>query len=306
MTPTAATMESLRTDAPPASMSEPVGVIERFMAEYLDGLGLPANLDAATRYALFGPGKRARPALVVHCCRALGAPTESALPAAASVEMVHAFSLVHDDLPALDNDELRRGRPTTHIAHGEAMALLVGDLLNTLAFQVIAERVPEAATASALLAEIAAGTTAMIAGQVYDTLGGFAPGLTEAQKLELVHRNKTGALIRASCRMGALSAGPRCTSASLEALTTYGEAIGLMFQIVDDLLDVEQTASHTGKATGKDAALGKLTYPGVMGVEASRREIARLRDVALGSLKEFGAGAGPLVELCEYLAVRTR
>ncbi|MFM9956775.1 MAG: polyprenyl synthetase family protein [Phycisphaerales bacterium] len=287
-------------------MSEPVALIERFMASYLDSLRLPPNLDSATRYALFGPGKRARPVLAVHACRALGAPAEDALPAASSVEMVHAFSLVHDDLPALDNDDLRRGRPTTHVAHGEAMALLVGDLLNTLAFQVVAERVADAGTAAALTREITRGTTAMIVGQVYDTLGGFTPGLNDAKRLELVHRNKTGALIRASCRMGALSAGPRCTPEALQSLTTYGEAIGLMFQIVDDLLDVEQSAEHTGKATGKDAALGKLTYPGVMGVESSRREITRLRGVALEALRAFGGNAGPLVELCEYLAVRTR
>lgn len=306
MTTPATLAISPRLDAPPASMSEPVPAVEAFMHAYLDGLGLPGNLDAATRYALFGPGKRARPALVVHACRALGGRLEEALPAAASVEMVHAFSLVHDDLPALDNDDLRRGRPTTHIAHGEAMALLVGDLLNTLAFQVIAERVSEPATAAALMLEITRGTTAMIAGQVLDTLGGFAPGLSAAERLELVHRNKTGALIRASCRMGALSAGPRCTPEALRAVTRYGEAIGLMFQIVDDLLDVEQSAEHTGKATGKDAALGKLTYPGVMGVEASRVEIARLRGVALDAVGGFGGQAGPLVELCEYLAVRTR
>lgn len=291
---------------PPASMSEPIAEVERFMSAYLDSLRLASNLDAATRYALFGPGKRARPALVVHCCRASGGTLEAALPAAASVEMVHAFSLVHDDLPALDNDDTRRGRPTAHIAHGEPMALLVGDLLNTLAFQVIAERVPDPRTGAALIAEITRGTTAMIVGQVYDTLGGFGAGLSEAQKLELVHRNKTGALIRASCRMGAVSAGHFAEAGPLRAMTVYSEAIGLMFQIVDDLLDVEQSAEHTGKATGKDAALGKLTYPGVMGVEASRREIERLRTLALDAAKGFGAGARPLVELCEYLAVRTK
>ncbi len=310
MTP--ATLKS-PAPAPPASMSDPIPQVERFMGAYLDSLALPTNLDQATRYALFGPGKRARPVLVMHCCRAalnLNSPTaaalEAALPAAASVEMVHAFSLVHDDLPALDNDDTRRGRPTTHIAHGEAMALLVGDLLNTLALQVIAQRVKDPATASALLAEITTGTTAMIVGQIYDTLGGYAPNLSPAQKIELVHRNKTGALIRAACRMGAISAGPAHAAKALAPMTTYGESIGLMFQIVDDLLDVEQTAEHTGKATGKDAALGKLTYPGVMGIEASRKEIQRLRTVALEALRPFGESAAPLIELCEYLAVRTK
>lgn len=299
---------------PPQSMSTPIARIERFMAEYLDSLALPAPLDAATRYALFGPGKRARPVLVAHCCRAAGGPVsgsiEHCLPAACGVEMIHAFSLVHDDLPALDNDDLRRGRPTTHKAHGEAMAVLVGDLLNTLAFQVLAERCPDADLAGRLSLELTRGTTAMIAGQVYDTLGGYGPGLSDLQKLELVHRNKTGALIRASCRMGAIcglsAAGSPDDSASLEALSTYGESIGLMFQIVDDLLDVEQTAEHAGKATGKDAQMGKLTYPGVVGAAASRREIERLRTVALTAVTPFGDGASPLIELCEYLAVRTK
>lgn len=314
------TPATLNIQSPSASMSDPIPQVEHFMASYLDSLALPHNLDAATRYALFGPGKRARPVLVMHCCRAaLGltaassphsAPAlEAALPAAASVEMVHAFSLVHDDLPALDNDDTRRGRPTTHIAHGEAMALLVGDLLNTLAFQVIAQRVAKPETAAALTAEITTGTTAMIVGQIYDTLAGYPANITPAQKLELVHRNKTGALIRAACRMGAISAGPPESAAvkrALAPMTTYGESIGLMFQIVDDLLDVEQTAEHTGKATGKDAALGKLTYPSVMGIEASRHEIQRLRTVALEALRPFGPAATPLVELCEYLAVRTK
>lgn len=291
---------------PPDSMSEPVPAIESFMGSYLGSLDLPSNLEAAARYALFGPGKRARPALVVHACRAVGGTLEAALPAAAGVEMVHAFSLVHDDMPALDNDDLRRGRPTTHRAHGEAMALLVGDLLNTLGLQVILERTPDAALAAALAKELAQGTTAMIAGQVYDSLGGFGPGLSDAAKLELVHRNKTGALLRACCRMGAMAGTGRASSAELDALTVYGEAIGLMFQIVDDLLDVEQSPEHTGKATGKDAALGKLTYPGVMGVEASRCEIARLRTLALEKVSGFGPAGTPLVELCEYLAVRTR
>lgn len=296
-------------------MSAPIPRIEAFISSYLDSLKLPSNLDAATRYALFGPGKRARPVLVVHCFNAAsgsGTRVERCLPAAASVEMIHAFSLVHDDLPALDNDDLRRGRPTTHVAHGHAMAILAGDLLNTLAFQVLAERCDDAGLAGALSAEIGRGTTAMIVGQVLDSLGGLPDGLTDLQRLELIHRNKTGALIRASCRMGAIcalwSGGAITSTAKLDALTRYGEAIGLMFQIVDDLLDVEQTAEHTGKATGKDAALGKVTYPGIVGVEASRREITRLQRVAHEAIAAVGTGSGAeaLLELCDYLAVRTR
>lgn len=310
-TPTA---EPARTEAvPPASMSAPIPRIEAFLSSFLDSLGLPGNLDAAARYSLFGPGKRARPVLVVHChAAATGAQaeTERCLPAAAAVEMIHAFSLVHDDLPALDNDRLRRGRATTHVEHGHAMAILAGDLLNTLAFQVIAERCDDPGLSGALAFELARGTTAMIAGQVLDSLGGLPAGLSERERLELIHRNKTGALIRASCRMGGLCAlwnsGGVSDPTSLDALSRYGEAIGLMFQVVDDLLDVEQTVEHTGKATGKDAALGKLTYPSVIGIEASRHEVSRLRELSLDALRPFGSSASPLRELAEYLAVRTR
>ena len=234
---------------------------------------------------------------------------EAALPGAASVEMIHAFSLVHDDLPALDNDDLRRGRPTTHVEHGEAMAILAGDLLTSLAFQVLGDRIGDERLVGMLTREVAIGTTGMIAGQVYDTLPSFGTNLTARQRLELIHRNKTGALLRASCRVGAISGlwgTGRVDESVLGAITTYGEAIGLMFQIVDDLLDVEQTAEHIGKRTGKDQEAGKLTYPGVMGVEASRQEIRRLREVAMSAIKQFGGRATPLAELCEYLAVRTR
>ncbi len=298
--------------------------VEALMRDFVSSLGLPGNLDAAIRHALLAGGKRLRPALAICSCEAVGGTVEEALPAAAALEMIHAFSLVHDDLPALDNDDLRRGMPTVHVAHGEAMAILAGDGLMSLAFQLIAEKSGDAALSGLLMHELAVGNTNMIVGQVLDTLGGFPRELEERRddlgKLKMVHRNKTGALIRASCRMGAIAALWRkngggggsggseklLKSSELKAVTVYGESIGLMFQIVDDLLDVEQTAEHTGKRVSKDSEAGKLTYPGVLGVERSRGEIDRLRAEALAAVRPLGGGADLLVGLCDFLAVRTK
>lgn len=291
-------------DELPASVRAMTTLVEGFMNEWLRGQSLPENLLRATEYALLGGGKRLRPILAMQCSRATGAPTETALPSAAAVEMIHAFSLVHDDLPALDNDDLRRGLPTVHKKFGDAMAVLVGDGLMSMAFQVLCDQHDEQ-VAGRLCRELAQGSTAMIAGQVLDTLGGFKPGLSDRARLEQVHLNKTGALIRASCRMGAIAGAP-ADARALADLTRYGEAIGLMFQIVDDLIDVQQSAAHTGKRTGKDRDAGKLTYPGVIGVEEARREVARLRAEARESLARFGERASALVELCDYLAVRTK
>lgn len=282
--------------------------IEALMRDYLASLKLPENLAGAVRHALLAGGKRLRPALVLASCEAVGGDPAAAHAPAVAVEMIHAFSLVHDDLPALDNDDLRRGMPTVHKAHGEAMAILAGDGLMSLAFQIIAERVPEAMLAGLLVRELAQGTTRMIAGQVLDTLGGYPPELRdELAKLEMVHRNKTGALIRASCRMGALAGvGTRAGDAELAAVSGYADAIGLMFQVVDDLLDVEQSAEHTGKRTRKDEDAGKLTYPRVLGVAESRRHVEQLRELAHDSIRPLGPSAGALADLCEYLARRTK
>lgn len=292
----------------PSWLSVPVADVEKAMDGALASLDLPANLLDATRYALLGGGKRLRPMLAVHCCYAAGGRYEQALLAAGAVEMVHAFSLVHDDLPALDNDDLRRGRPTLHVARGEAMAILAGDGLMSIAFQTLASGAYPDGLAGLLCRELAEGTTRMIGGQVLDTLGGFPDGLSARQALEMIHKNKTGALIRASCRMGAMCAlwkNGSVDANALRAITVYGEAVGLMFQIVDDLLDVEQSAEHTGKRTSKDIEAGKRTFPGVIGAEASRREIAQLRAHATGAIGMFGDRARGLTHLCDYLAVRT-
>ncbi len=271
----------------------------------------PAALLAAMRYAALGGGKRIRPVLAWHAARAAGGLAEASLAAGCAIELVHAFSLVHDDLPALDNDDLRRGLPTLHRHAGEAMAILAGDQLLVESFARIMDEpgLTDQARLS-LTRELAGATGSMVYGQVFDTLGGLPHDLSEEARLRLVHRNKTGALIRAACRMGALSAG--ASAPVLEAITAYADAIGLMFQVVDDLIDATQTSEHAGKRTGKDAEMGKLTYPGVLGVEATRTEVARLQRVALAALEPIpalaprGDGAVGLRTLCNYMATRTK
>ncbi len=279
-------------------------LVERALEGLLEDAQLPPNLLEATRHGVLGGGKRLRPALVILSCEACGGSAEDATHAAAALELVHCFSLVHDDLPALDNDLLRRGAPTLHVQSGEAMAILAGDLMLPLAFQALTGGGASKETASMLVGELAEGTKAMVIGQVFDTLGGMPVDLAPEDQLRLVHRNKTGALLRAACRMGAF-----CGNASgetLDALTAYGEAVGLMFQVVDDLLDVTQTAEHIGKATGKDEASGKLTYPGLLGVERSRQVVLDLQEQALTSLASIGDAADPLKDLCQYMAIRTK
>ena len=218
--------------------------------------------------------------------------------------MIHAFSLIHDDLPAMDDDDLRRGQPTCHIKFGEAMAILAGDALATLPYLHIARSVRDGATSSRLIHELSEATLAMIAGQTLDTLGGFAEGLTPRQRLESIHHAKTGALIRGACRLGAISGG--ATDAQLNALTSYGESIGLLFQVVDDILDVTQSAAHLGKRSNKDEAAGKLTYPSILGLEESRQLAETLCRNAIQSIEPLGEAAQTLIELCRYMAVRTK
>ena len=278
--------------------------VKDYIASYLTERALAQNLTEAIRYALLGPGKLLRPILVLRACEAVGGSVFPAMPAAAAIEMIHCFSLVHDDLPAMDDANLRRGRPTLHKHANEAMAILAGDAMSALAFEVIATRLEPPDVAAAVTLELAIATNDMIVGQVYDTMGGLDGSLPQDIRLRTIHRHKTGALIRASCRMGALCA--RADTVQLDALSRYGQTIGLMFQVVDDLLDVTQTTKHLGKAAQKDATQGKLTYPGVLGMDASRSEVGRLRDLAHEALEPLGAGAKPLDDLCDYMAVRTR
>ncbi len=311
-----------------------VAAVEGVIRGHVEGRGLPGALAGAVLYAGLGPGKRVRPTVVM---RAYGAVSGggvlrdggasgggAALRAAAAVEMVHAFSLVHDDLPAMDDDDLRRGRPTLHRHAGEALAILGGDALLSMAFEVVAavgEEGGDAALAAALTGELAAATTDMIAGQVYDTLPGTADaadGSTPAASpveaagvdspalsaLTRTHRLKTGALLRAAARMGGRCGG--ADADQLDALTRYADATGLMFQVVDDLLDVTSDAATLGKATQKDGAAGKVTYPALLGVDGARAEVARLLTEALDALTAFGPGADPLRALAGELAERER
>ncbi len=292
-------------DALPAASSRLLPAIESSLAASLDAAGgaegLPHGLLAACRHATLGGGKRLRPILTLHACAACGGREADAMSAAVAIEFIHCFSLVHDDLPALDNDRLRRGLPTVHVAFGEAMAILAGDALMSLAVEIAAA---SPRRGGEIVRELANATTRMIHGQVIDTLAGEGVTGTPAQRLERIHRHKTGALIEASCRMGALAADadPR----RLEAMARYGAAIGLMFQIVDDLLDETQSAEHVGKAVGKDREAGKLTYPAIHGIDASRRQVTELHAAAVEAIAPLGASAAPLVDLAGFLASRTR
>jgi geranylgeranyl diphosphate synthase type II len=263
----------------------------------------PETIHKAMRYSLFAGGKRIRPVLALAAGHAVARDGPGLVSAACSLELVHTYSLIHDDLPALDNDDLRRGRPTCHRVFGEAMAILAGDALLTLAFQVLSslECPPDRKAAMILELSTASGTVGgMIAGQVHDLEGeGQAP---EAGLLDRIHRAKTGALLRASVRIGAIHAGASPTQ--LESLSSYGEHIGLAFQIVDDLLDVEQSSEQLGKTAGKDAAQHKITFPAVYGVEASRQMAERELNNALGALSGFGSEADRLRELAELIVRR--
>ena len=274
-------------------------IIEKGLADAITGLELAPLLDEATRYALLGGGKRLRPTLVLRSCHAVGGVVSEALPAAIALECIHAFSLVHDDLPAMDDDDLRRGRPTTHKVYGEDVAILVGDLLQCLAAESALASPVEPRKVALVVME---GTRRMIEGQVHDTVGGFPEDLVEEiDRLRVIHQLKTAALIRASCRVGAIVGG-----GDPVVLDRYGAAIGLMFQVVDDIIDETQSTEHLGKTGGKDRASGKRTYPALMGLEGSRAEVARLEAEAITSLEGLGEAADPLRDLARRLAVRTR
>jgi geranylgeranyl diphosphate synthase type II len=264
----------------------------------------PAPLAEAIRYSLLGPGKRLRPRLVLLAAEACGGSDDAALPAACAVEMIHAYSLVHDDLPAMDDDQLRRGRPTCHKAFGEALAILAGDALLALAFEVVATRIQPAETAAACCAELAraAGATALVGGQADDLDGSC--GLGDIRQLEQTHRRKTGAMFRASLRIGGIVAG--ADNRQIEALGAYGANIGLAFQITDDLLDVAGDERAVGKQIGKDADRGRLTYPAVLGVEASGHRVAMLVEAACDALAVFGSQATRLVALAQTIPQRDR
>jgi geranylgeranyl diphosphate synthase type II len=264
----------------------------------------PDTIHRAMRYSLFAGGKRIRPILCMEAARAVASGCDGVERAACSLELIHTYSLIHDDLPALDNDDYRRGKPTCHKVFGEAMAILAGDALLTLAFQAIAGAGALAAERKARLVwelATAAGTEGgMIGGQVADLEGEGKP--PTPQLLESIHRAKTGALLRASLRMGAVYAG--ATETQLSALSAYGEHAGLAFQIVDDILDVEESSDALGKTAGKDAQQRKITFPAVYGLEESRRMAAAECEAAHRALECFGDRAARLHQLADLIVSR--
>jgi geranylgeranyl diphosphate synthase type II len=264
----------------------------------------PASIHGAMRYSLFAGGKRIRPILSIAAALAVSDSPDGVENAAATLELVHTYSLIHDDLPALDNDDLRRGRPTCHKVFGEAMAILTGDALLTLAFEVLSRlRHVGAGQKIRLVEELAraAGTVGgMIGGQVNDLEG--ERKRPTALLLESIHRAKTGALLRASVRMGAIYAG--ATSDELAALSEYGEHIGLAFQIIDDLLDVEESSEALGKTAGKDEAQHKITFPAVYGLERSHAMAEEERLAAHAALHSFDERAERLHQIADFIVQR--
>jgi geranylgeranyl diphosphate synthase type II len=265
----------------------------------------PATIHRAMRYSLFAGGKRLRPALCLAAAAACGGREADALPAACAVECIHTYSLVHDDLPAMDDDDLRRGKPTNHKVFGEGIAILAGDALLTQAFEILVQgrarpRYPHR-TLTLELAR-ASGSLQLIAGQVAD-LEGEGRRISAAQ-LKYIHERKTSALLCCSARLGGMSAN--CSPAQLRALTDFGYHVGLAFQIIDDILDVTQTSDKLGKTAGKDTAAQKATYPAIVGLEKSRRIAALLTRRAFAALQPFRSRARALEAMAEYLLQRDR
>lgn len=278
--------------------------LDRFLPKETE---LPHSVHKAMRYSIFAGGKRVRPILMLAACQAVGGETERAIPAACAMEMIHTYSLIHDDLPAMDDDDFRRGNPTNHKVFGEAIAILAGDALLTEAFKLASDRrFADRCEPSGLLAvihEIAtcAGSYGMVGGQVIDMESEGSQDIDLAT-VQYIHTHKTGALIKASVVAGALLGG--ADEQQLAAITRYGEAAGLAFQIADDILDIEGTTEEIGKDAGSDEARGKATYPAVMGLSAAKDEARFMMDEALKALEAFGAEADPLREIARYIVQR--
>src|SRR5574341_23298 len=257
------------------------------------------------RYSVFAGGKRLRPLLALLACEAVGGHPEDALPAAVGLEMIHTYSLIHDDLPAMDDDDYRRGRRTSHRGYGEAVAILAGDALLTHAFHVLADPAPTRVPATRrlqVIAEIAeaAGSRGMVGGQAMDIMSEGRE--IDQPTLLYLHTHKTGALIRASVRAGAIAGG--ADGEALQALTRYGERIGLAFQIVDDILDIEGASAEMGKTAGSDLRRKKATYPALMGLEESRRQAAHLLHEAKDGLRPLGEKGAVLAALADFVGSR--
>jgi geranylgeranyl diphosphate synthase type II len=263
----------------------------------------PATIHRAMRYSLFAGGKRLRPILCVAAAEACGGSVRDALPFAAAMECIHTYSLVHDDLPSMDNDDFRRGRATCHKVFGDGIAVLAGDALLTIAFEILSRARPTSRyDMTALLREVsvAAGSRKLIAGQVADLEAERKK--SDRLTLRYIHENKTAAILTTSVRLGAMSAN--ADKKRLSAMTKFGRALGLAFQVIDDILDVTQTTEKLGKSAGKDVAAQKATYPAVIGLAESRMEARRLTRIAHNALSTFGDDAKTLRQLANYLLER--
>lgn len=295
-----------------AYLAERGEAVNRALTDRMDAVRPGGRLVEAMRYSLMAGGKRLRPVLCLAAAAATGGDEAAVMPAACALEMIHTYSLIHDDLPAMDDDDLRRGRPTCHIQFDEATAILAGDALLTLAFEVLADaaqtdvagRPDRAGAWIAVIREIAtaAGAPGMVEGQMRDMAAEKEP--LNLDTLAALHGFKTGAMIRVSARAGALLSG--ADPSRLGALTRYAERIGLSFQVTDDILNVTGDSAEMGKATGTDAVRGKSTYPSLLGLEESRALAARLTAEAIEALEGFGDAAAPLAAIAEYILKRRK
>jgi geranylgeranyl diphosphate synthase type II len=268
---------------------------------------LPFSLHKAMRYSVFAGGKRVRPILMLAACEAVGGGISQAMPAACAMEMIHTYSLIHDDLPAMDDDDFRRGNPTNHKVFGEAIAILAGDALLTQAFillsapEMLGSVSPERLLAVTREIATCAGSFGMVGGQVVD-MESEGKADIDLPTVQYIHTHKTGALIKASVKAGAILGN--ADEGQLAAITRYGEAAGLAFQIADDILDIEGTTEEIGKDAGSDQARGKATYPAVVGLADAKRRAMELMEIALAALDPLGAKAEPLREIAKYIVSR--
>jgi geranylgeranyl diphosphate synthase type II len=270
---------------------------------------MPQRLHKAMRYSIFAGGKRIRPVLMLAACDAVGGESEMALPAACAMEMIHTYSLIHDDLPAMDDDDLRRGRPTSHKVFGEANAILAGDALLTEAFSLLSDPLTDFELAPAVQLRVAniiakaAGSAGMVGGQLVDMESEGADTAIDLPTLEYIHTHKTGALIKAAIEAGALIGG--AGQQEFKALSRYGELAGLAFQIADDILDVIGDQTAMGKQTGSDEARGKATYVSLLGLNEAQDRAVELKDMAVTSIEDLGSNAEPLRQIVNFIVART-
>ena len=299
------------TDSPPTSfdLQTYLGDRQQRVEAALDGSvakAYPDTIYDAMRYSLLAGGKRLRPILCLAACELMGGEAAQAMPTACALEMIHTMSLIHDDLPAMDNDDYRRGKLTNHKVYGEDVAILAGDALLTYAFEYIARQTPDVPAERVLrvVADLAraVGAEGLVGGQIVDLASEGDPSVT-VETLNYIHTHKTGALLEVSVTSGAVLAG--ATEDQIATLSGYARRIGLAFQIVDDVLDITATSEELGKSAGKDLQAQKATYPSFWGIDESRRQAQQLIDEAKAAVQPLGDGSSPLLALADYIVART-